>query len=174
MKKLRIIRKFMTKLRGTTIVELLVYMGLLSIFLLVLTQILISALNIKLESESYTSVEEDGRFITARLSNDINRANSIISPSPIGVSSNTLTLSINGTIYTYALSETNLELTNDLGSNNLNSSESIVSNPSFLRIGNSAIPNSKDTIKISFTLNSKTKRIQGSESKTFETTVGLR
>ncbi len=157
--------------RGFTLVELIIYMGLLVIFLLVLSNIFASILDVRTESESISAVEQDGRFIMARLSYDINRASAVSTPASLGGSGNSLTMVIGSVNYTYALSGSNLVLTNDLGTNNLNSSESTISSLSFQRLGNSG---GKDTVKIQFTVNSVAQRDKGVETKTFYITGGRR
>lgn len=157
---------------GFTLVEMLIYMGLLSIFLVTLTDIFVSVLDIKAESEATSSVEQDGRFIIERLSYDVSRASSVTQPASIGASGNTLSLVIGGVTYSYSISSNNLQLTNDLGINNLNSSESQIPSVTFQRIGNSG---GKDTIKVTFVVNSVTQRRgAGAETRTFQVAVGRR
>ncbi len=156
--------------RGFTLVELLLFMGIFSIFLIVLTDLFSAIINTRIESEATSSVEEDGRFIISRLAYDISRADSITSPA-LGSGANSLSIVIGGVTYTYQVSSGNFQLTNDLGTNNLNSSETTVSTPIFQRIGNS---DGKDTIKITFTVNSVTQKITGSETQNFQTTIGRR
>ena len=156
---------------GVTLVELLIYMALVAIFLITLTDIFASILNVRTESEATSSVDEDSRFILARLNYDINRAQSITTPASLGNSTPNLVIVISGINYTYSLNTNNLELINNLGTNNLNSSETQVSGLSFQKIGNAG---GKDTVKIQFTITSKTQRPAGPETKTFNTTVGRR
>ena len=163
-----------SKYRGFTLVEILLYMGLLAILLVVLTEILVSILAVKIESEATSSVEQDSRFILSRMVYDISRATDISFPPQIGQTRSNLKMTVGGFLYEYAENGGNLQLINDLGTNNLNSSETTISNPSFQRIANTAVPDTKDTIKIQFTITSKTTRSQGPETKTFTTTVGRR
>ena len=150
-------------------------MALLSIFLLTLTDIFVSILDVQLESDATSAVEQDGRFILSRLSYDIPRATDISTPHQIGQTRSNLIMTIAGvTTYEYKENGGDLQLINDLGTNNLNSSESTISNLSFQRIANSAVPDTKDTIKIQFTITSKTIRSGGPETKTFQTTIGRR
>lgn len=157
--------------RGVTLVELLIYMALVAIFIITLTDIFSSTLAVRTESEATSAVDEDGRFILARLIYDINRAQTVTAPATLGTTTPNLDLTIPGTTYAYALNASNLQLTENGQPNNLNSSESSISNLSFQRIGN---PLGKPTLKIQFTVASKTQRAQGAETKTYNTTVGLR
>lgn len=157
--------------RGFTIVEMLIYMGLLSIFLLILTDMLVSILNVKVESEASSFVEQDSKFITARLSYDINQASAITTPASLGGSASSLAIVIGGVTYTYATLGGNLQLTNNLGTSNLNSSETTVTSATFQRIGNVS---GKETIKINITVQSTIIKNSGTESKVIQTTIGRR
>ncbi len=157
--------------KGFTIVELIIYMGLLSGFLLILTTMFLALLETQLDSEATSSVERDGRFIFTRLSYDVARAQGITSPAIAGGQSNSLTLVISGVPYTYSIISGNLVLTNDLGSNRLNSVETQISNLSVERLGNT---NGKHTVRVRTTITSITQRVSGSEARVLESTFGLR
>lgn len=164
-----------TRNKGVTLIEMILYFGLLSIFLVVLTEIFASILEVRTESEATSAVEQDGRFLIARFAFDLKQASSISIPPNLGDSSNSLSVIIGGDNYTYTLSGGNFQLSNSFGINNLNSSETQIFAPSsgsiFTRIGN---PVGKDTIRIQFTLRSLTQRKQGPEERTFQTTIGRR
>lgn len=145
-------------------------MGLLSILLVALTDMFTSVLNVQTESEATAAVSQDGRFILSRLSYDLNHASSVTTPAALGGSGSTLAVVIGGNTYTYAVSSGNLQLTNNLGTNNLNGSETIISGFTVQRLGVA----SKDSIRLSFTVTSRPLPDQGAESKTFTTTVGRR
>ena len=157
--------------KGFTLVELLLYMGLLLLFLLIQTQILISVLGVRLESEANSAVSQDARFIMARLIYDINRAENIILPAIPSAQTNSLVLIIGGTSHTYLLLGENLIITNNLGVDNLNSFGTKVSNLSFKRLGNVG---GKNTATVSLTLTSTTQREGGPETRSVQTTGGLR
>ncbi len=161
------------KKKAYTLVELLVFMGIFSVFLVVLTNILTSVLDVRQESESTSSVQQDGNFLLNRFSYDISRANAIITPSAIGSTTQSLNITVNGQSYVYALNSNNLQLTANGVSDNLNSVSTSISNLSFTRIGNSPGDN-KDTIQVAFTVTSNIKKTSGLETKSFQTTVGLR
>jgi prepilin-type N-terminal cleavage/methylation domain-containing protein len=158
---------------GFTLIELLIYMGILSILLVVLSQIFGSVLDAQLESESTSAVHRDGRFILSKLSYDIHKAQSIVTPAAIGNQSTSLQLTIEGINYTYTVSSGNLEITSGLETNNLNSGDTTVSNLTFTRIGNS-VANAKNTVRITYTITSKIVRPKGMETKDFQTTIGIR
>ena len=160
--------------KGTTIVELLLYMGILIILLTILTNILTSALDVQSESTATSSVEQDGNYILTRLAYDTHRAQSIFFPGADGDSANNFTIVIGAEHYSYSIDvNNNLILTNNSGPNNLNNYGSGISNFSVLRLGNGA-GKVEDTLKIAFTVTSRTKRISGFETKNFETNLSLR
>lgn len=160
-----------SKNKGFSLIELLLYMGLFSIFLITLTQIFSSALELKLESESTSTVQQDSRYILERLSYDINRADSITTPVSIGSQGQSLSLVISGQTYTYALSGNDFTLTNSNGTFQLNGFNTRVTNLSFLRVGNSG---GKNSVRINYTINSLTTQKKGTETKTIQTTLGIR
>lgn len=159
------------KPRGFTIVELLMYMAIFSILLLVLIQIFTSILDVQQESQTTSSVYQDGEFILARLKFDIQRAQSITLPSGLGSQNPSLQITIDGIDFIYNLDNGNLLLVNNLGTASLNGFDTLVSNLNFKRIGNE---NGKDTIVVVFTLTSKTVQRGGPQIKNFQTTVGFR
>jgi hypothetical protein len=161
----------MKKKQGFTIVELLIYTGILTIFLYVLTNIFTSVLDMQLESESAGPVVTDGRYILSRLTYDISHASSIVTPATIGGEGSTLVLHIGSSDYTYNVSNGNLVLTTPLGNGSLNSYGSTVSNVSFRRYGNT---NGKNSVRVVFTLTSTTIRQSGADSRDYQTTIGLR
>ncbi len=156
---------------GFTIVEMLLYMGILSGFLLVVSQIFLSALDVQRESEATTSVEEDGRYILSRFQYDITRAQKVTVPTTLGSQSNTLQLTIGNGSSIYAVNGTNLTLTDAIGTSTLNSYGSSVSAFGVQRLGNIG---GKESVKLGFTLTSSTQRPAGPEVRTFQTTVGIR
>lgn len=157
---------------GMTLIELIIYMGLLSIFLVVLTSVFSSIINVQLESKSVSSVEEDGRYLLNRLTYDLRRASSITTPASIGGSGSTLALVIDGSTYTYSQSGTDLRLVSPAGTDIINSIDTQISNLNFTRIGNVS---GKNTIVVSFTITSATKKMGDlAETKDIETTIGIR
>jgi prepilin-type N-terminal cleavage/methylation domain-containing protein len=167
-------RKIMSNIqKGFTLVELLIYIGMISILFTVLAQIFGAILDDQLESEATSSVQQDGRFILSRFSYDIQRADDIVIPADLGDQSSSLQLTITGVNYIYDLNNGNLELTNDIGTNTINSSDSTISGLSFTRIGNS-VANAKNTVQIQYTVTSKIIRPKGLETKDYQTTIGIR
>ena len=157
--------------KGVTFVELLVVMGLLGIFLVIITTIFTSTLDIQSSTGSYKATVSDGRFIMSRLNYDIARASAVTTPAALGGSGATLVMTINATTYTYAISGNNLQLTAGANSGNLNGNGTTVSNLSFQRIGNIG---GKDTVRYSFKLTSTTLHEGRADTQTFTSTAELR
>jgi type II secretory pathway pseudopilin PulG len=171
---MRIVHKFSTTRNqnlGFTLIELLLYMSLMAIFLTVLTQIFSASIDTQLESESESSVQQDGKFMLARLEYDIARAQSITLPATSGASGQVLSLVVNGATVSYQLSGKNATLTDSSGTSQLNSTGTTVSNLQFVR---RSVVNGKPVITVSFTLTSTTQRTGGANVQTFQTTIGTR
>ena len=155
---------------GFTLLELILYMGLLSILLLVFIQIFTSSIDVQLNTQATSSVSQDGEFILEKLNYDLHRAQNIIIPN-LGEQSNHLQITIDGVNYTYEVNNGNLSLTNGSGTNTLNSYDTTVANMNFKRLGSES---GKNTITMTFTLTSKTILRSGPDIKDFQITVGLR
>lgn len=159
--------------KGISVVELLLYMAILAVLLTILTSIFVSALDVQSESTATSSVAQDGNYILARLNYDIHRAQSITIPATNGNSSDNFQIVISGVNYTYSVDENNnLILTANLAAKNLNNYGTSISNFSVTRLGNAG--GVENTLKINFTVTSRTKRISGFETKNFQTNLSLR
>ncbi len=159
------------KNRGFTIVEMLLYIGLLSIMITIMTGLFTSLLDVQLESEAASFVEADSRFLFSRFAYDIARATSITTPATLGSSSSSMTLLIDGVTYTYTIDNGALVLSSAMGTSTLTSFGTQISDITFTRLGNL---DGKHAIQIHFTLASITERVSGPEEKTVQTTISLR
>lgn len=159
------------KKRGFTLIELIIYMGILSTIMIVLTDIFVAVLQSRTESEATSAVEQDSRFIISRLSYDIARSSSITNPAGLGTSSNSLTLVIGSENFNYSLSGTDFQLTNNTGTNDLNGAETKVDSINFTKIGN---PSGKETIQLQLIISSSAVKTGGAETRTYQTTIGRR
>jgi hypothetical protein len=92
-------------------------------------------------------------------------------PSSAGSTSDSLQLTIDGSTFTYAIQNGNLEVNTNSETDVLNGFGTTVSNLSFRRFGTADV---KNNILLTFTLTSKTVRNTGPEVRTFQTTIGLR
>jgi hypothetical protein len=163
-----------TKLKnknGFTLVELLVFIGLFSILLLVLTQMFVNIMEAQLNSQATSGISQDSRYILNRIMYDIHRADSLNSPSALGASANSLSLRINGNNYIYNQVDDNLILTANSTDYQLNSFDTIISNLQFQRLGTASNP---ALIKVMYTIKSDIQKPSGPELKNIETVIGLR
>lgn len=151
--------------RGFTIVELLIYMVIMSTLLTVLGGVLITTLDVQTESQSTSVVEADGRFLLAHLSYDLHRASGLTTPAAAGQTATSLGLTIGGQTSTYAVTDSVLQLTTPSDTSPLTSPDVVVSNFSATRLGN---PGGIPTVQINFTIS------HGLETRTYQTAGGLR
>lgn len=158
--------------KGFTLTEMLVYISILAILVVVLTQAFGSVLNTQLQSEAVSSVVQDTRYIFARLTYDLIRSGTISIPAAVGLSANILQISILGDTHIYSINaQGNMQLVNGSGTDLLNSFDTSVSNLNFQRLGNTG---GKNSIKVSFTMTSRTRSETGFETKDVVTTIGTR
>lgn len=158
-------------MKGYSLIEILLYMGLLSLFLFSLTNLFVSSLDVKLESESTSSVEQDSRYLLSRLRYDIFQATSISVPVNVGDQGASLQITRDGTIYTYLLVDGNLVVSDGVNNDQLNSSRSQITSLSFQRLGNIG---GKNTITINYTLESRIIRPSGPETRSYQSTFAIR
>lgn len=157
--------------KGSTLVELLLYMGLISILLVILTTMFLSAIDVQQSSQSTSSAELEGNYLLTRLAYDIHRASSITTPATLGSSSPTLTLVIGGLSYTYSVFSGQLSLAQGATSEFLSGFDTTISNLSFTRLGNAT---GKPTLQISFTVRGVGTSSQPAEIRNYQSSIGLR
>ncbi len=158
---------------GFSLVELIIYMGLVVVLFVVLTSVFLTTLDVQLTSQTSSSVQQEGRYLLARLSFDIRRANSITTPAGIGILSPTLSLVIAGVPYTYSVNNGQLQLTiNGTTTSVLNEFDTGVTAFSVQEIGNAG---GKPTVQLELTISStNSSSTQIIERRTYQTTVDLR
>jgi hypothetical protein len=158
--------------KAFTIVEMLLYMGIISVFLIVLSNILISVLETQLQSNSSSSVDQGGQYLMVRLQYDVRRASSIVTPSVIGSSSGSLVLNIGGANYTYGVNNSILSVVTGVKSYTLSPYDVLISNFNITRLGNTG---GKNSVQIGFTVTSGTvNTTQKSQIRNYQTTIDLR
>ncbi|HRN69995.1 MAG TPA: hypothetical protein PLS49_02310 [Candidatus Woesebacteria bacterium] len=154
-----------------TLIELLLFMGLFTIILGVLTNLFSVIIDTQSEVQSTSAVENDSKFITTRMMYDIQRASTISVPASLGAQTSTLSLLIDGNIYQYSVNNGNLVVTTGTQSDMLNSSLTQISTISFQRLGNVG---GKHAIRLHFIIEDRNETAAGSERKEIETLIGLR
>lgn len=164
--------KILNKIKGYTLVELLVSMGILSILLLVILRVFVQIVEMRLDAEAESAVAQDSRYVFSRLTYDINRASLITTPSNPGDSSSTLSLVIGGITYTYEIDvDGRLSLYDGTNTNLVTSEGSRVNNAQFTKVGPAA---GAQSVKVEMEIVSTTERVQGPASFIVNTTVGTR
>lgn len=159
------------KSSGFTLIELVLYMGLFVGFLLIMADVFLATLDVQAESEASSAVQQDGRYILARLIYDAGRAQELVQPANLGQEAPVVQLLIDGSVFTYGPTGENLVLIGPDGTNILNSSESKVTGFTVQRLGDTS---GKPTLRLHYTVTSTVKRNKGPETQTFQTTIGLR
>lgn len=164
------VSKLFLRNNGSTLIELLMYMGILTIFIGILSGLFGSAVDVQLGSEATSGVNTDANYILNRLIYDIQRAKSVTTPATNGSSSQTLSLNINNSTYTFSKDASgNLMYNDGTGSYQLNSYTSSVSAMTFTKYGN--IAGVESTVKINLTVASRVIEKKGQETQTISTTV---
>lgn len=154
--------------QGFSLVEMILYIGLLAVILTAITSIFLLIIDLQLETESFSGVASDGQYVLSRLKYDLSQGKTINSPD-LGGSAGSLTVHIDGQSYRYSLQNDNL-LASPGGQ--LNSYQTKISDLLFTHLGNGT--GDEDTVRINFTVTSRTTRRSGAEAESFQTTVGLR
>lgn len=156
--------------KGTTLIELLLYLALFSIILVVVVDLLFTSGQLKMESESQNSLQQDANLISKRLNYEVHSATSSATPS-----SSSLVLNVASETHTFSLSSGNLVFQKIVGPStinaNLNSNLTTINSISFTNLGNAL---GKSIIKTVFTISSTKSTKQGANTKTFEIFSGLR
>jgi len=157
--------------RGFTLIEILLYIALFVIFISIIMSMFTTVMESYGRSFSESSIQQDSQYIIERLSYDIHRADSIVTPASIGGTGNSLVLQINGQNYSYTLSNGQLTLSDGINAFFVNSDLSSINTITFTRIGN---PLGKHTIKAEFNIISNRELVGESKSETYTTTFGTR
>ena len=157
--------------RGFTLVEMLIYLNLLSLLLIFISRIFLTTLDVQVRSQSSSAVQIDDQFLLSRLQYDVYRADAITLPVNIGDLSNSLVMQIGGDTFTYSISGGQLQLTNSMGTQSVNSNRTSISNFSVEKLGNL---NGFPTVKVGYTITSLFLEDGTPESRTNSIVLGNR
>ncbi len=156
--------------KGTTFVEVLLYIALLSIVIIFITDIILQTLSFMIESRNITYLDSDARFISSKLRNDIRRAESVSTPATVGETAQELGFVFDTENYSYSLADGVLQITDPNGTYRINSNQTYVSsfsvkNASYelgsttlnfdIVLQSRTVSSSVDQIDISFTANKR-------------------
>lgn len=156
---------------GTTVVELVLYMGLLSIFIMILFDLFAQILSTQTRSTGVSLVQTNGNFLLTKLTHDINQADSIITPAAIDATGSSMILKIGATNATYSVSGSRLLLSDASGSYYLNDIDTSVSDFLVKKIGNST---GRPGLQLFFTVSSNIVDNSNIKTKSFQTFATLR
>lgn len=156
---------------GFSLVELLLYMGLLSIFLVVISTFFVSILDVQSRAISTSSLEENSKYISSRLKYELRTADTATNSATLGVTTSSFSVVKNNVDYTFSLSGTTLERASSSATVALHDDDIQVSDFSVRRIGNEGV---NDTFQISYTLRSLMQVGGDADQKSYQVTVGLR
>jgi len=163
------------KEKGATLIELLLYLALLSIILGVIVNLIFTSGQIKQEAETNTFVSSDAAYLTKRLSYEIRNASALSTPGTLGQTTNSLVLTVNGETHTFSINSTNLQFDKLVGAvttlANLNSNQVKVSNFSVQKLGNAL---GKSSLLVNFTLTSTKTGQTAPVTKTYNFLANLR
>jgi len=159
--------------KGVTLVELLVYMALVSLFMIVLVQLFTSIFSLQLTTQSTSTLTEDTRYIIARMGYDIENASSVSTPGTLGQVTTTLQfVGGDGLTHLYSLDGNgNLVQTVSGVAANLNGLDTKIGSITFKRVGTLG---EAPTIQVNFTIESTVTEVTGVRTQTIQTTYGLR
>ncbi len=169
--------KFQTNKRGFTLVEFVIYVGIVALMITSLSSFLIMAVSARTKAEAVANVEEQGIAAMQRITQTIRNATSITAPS-IGTSSATGATVV---VPTGALSPTLFNLSSGVlqmkeGAGayvDLTSSQVVVSGLTFYNVSR---PSTSGSMKIQFTVSTPATSVAPhfTYSKTFNGTATLR
>ncbi|HEX8993685.1 MAG TPA: hypothetical protein VF803_00340 [Candidatus Paceibacterota bacterium] len=97
------------KLRGTSLLELIIYIGILSFVLLAATGSFTMIDRGRGTSETRSEVDSNIRFALDKMSQDVKAASAITTPAAAGGTGNTLVLTVSGNSITYSVSNNTLQ-----------------------------------------------------------------
>jgi len=162
--------------RGFTLLELLIYIAILSGLVLIISNTFISLSKGQAQSNARNEVDSSIRFATELLRQDIKNASIVSIPSLIGDTSNSLTLTRNGVVIIYDVSGGVLRRKEDSGNPvNVTNENILVETPIFTRTENvNSVFNTKSiTLIIDMTFSYNANSPDFNYSTSLQTAVNL-
>lgn len=143
-------------------------MALFMGFMIVLSGLFVSTLDVQSEATITSKVDQDAWYLLRKLQYDLYQADQIIVPATNGGTSSSLTLDIAGETVTYNLVSGSIDVTDASGSYSLLSDGVEMTSLSFTRLGNDG---GSATIRIQYELRDISDVTQ---SRQIQTAVGIR
>lgn len=164
-------RNIKRRTNGITLVELVIYMGILSVILVIFIDLFALLFDKQLETQSISAVQQDSNYILSRLPYEFGRAQSVEIPATAGAVTNSLRLMTDSDIYDFYLLNNNLVREHNGEIEQVNGYDTTATNLTFRRLGEN---NAQDVVQIELVLSSKAKKQSGNEVNQFSTTLGIR
>lgn len=156
--------------KGFTLIETIIYMGLLAVILLIVTNLLIASSSFSQEETARLEIQKNGRFAVERIIRDLQASQTISIPSD-SIPTGNLVIS-NPEQITYNISNNRLVRVDSTSTENVTDNQVKIDSLSFSRIEN---PGGNTTIKIDLTVN-YIGQVEGNRniSQEFSTTYSLK
>lgn len=157
--------------QGFTLIETMIYMGLLAMILLVITNLMITTSVFSQEETARIEIQQTGRYQLEKIVRDLENTTAISTPSDASPTNNLVVTTSGGQI-SYQLSGNNLTRQTISSTENTNSNQVKIDSVNFRRIGNAG---GKPTIEITINVN-YIGQVEGNRniSQTFTTTYSLK
>lgn len=156
--------------KGFTLIETIIYMGILVVILLIVTNLLIASSSFSQEETARLEIQKNGRFAIERIIRDLQASQAVNIPDT-SVPTNHLVIS-NPTQITYNISNNRLVRVDSTSTENVTDNQVKIDSLSFSRIENSG---GRATIKMDLTVN-YIGQVEGNRniSQKFSTTYSLK
>lgn len=163
--------------RGVSLMELLIYIALLSVILLVISSAFISISKTGGSVDARTEVNSNTRFVSNKIIQDVKSASAVSVPTVVGGTAATLQLTVSGDTILYDISGGQLRRKVNAGAPEpITSNLVTVSAPTFTRLENynSVLQATTTTISINITIAHANTGSDYNYSSTINTTASLR
>lgn len=163
--------RHLQKKSGFTLVELLVYFGLFSILLVVLSSVFITMLEQQTQDTAQSALQQESEYILTKLKYEINNADEIVMPASPGATLQSLTLRTDGTEKVFSLVNSQLVYTFDTVAWQMTSNEIMVTD---LEFENQTGTSLHQTVGIHVEMRTNLPQERTSYNRIINTTVTLR
>lgn len=164
------------KQKSFSLIEILLYISMVSIIILAISTLLAMILNARIKTETMLEVESQGQFLVETITKSINEAQSVNLPAAAttGDSLSLATNDVNTTPTVYALSSGALTIAEGaLPNEKLTNSKITVSNLNFTNTQNAGSTSGAIQVNFTISFNNTSNRNEYDYQKTFQTTASI-
>lgn len=154
-------------IRGFTLVEILIYMGLLMSFLVIVSAVFSITLSTQTDAVQTQQIEQDSHYLIAKLQYDIQNADELLSPVANGQTDDTFSLGVGATTWTYFVEAQQLKYNDGTSDYVLTSPDTRITTFSVQRLGNT------DGLS-SLTVDIELQNVLNTETRELHFTAGVR